>query len=148
MSGEGLPLLFLQQKVSEFNVAVGQEVNPTPRWPKVETLKLYLSRVSGLLPEELDEIQQCLDRGDFVGFADNIVDLIYVACGLANACGVNLGPVAEAIHEANMKKLGGGLDANGKAVKPKGWTPPDIAAVLRAQGADEELLKLVRSTGL
>ncbi len=72
---------------------------------------------------------------DLAGVADGLVDLMYIAQGCAQACGVDLDPVLDAVHAANMAKVGGPV-VNGKQLKPPGWTPPDVAAVLRAQGWD------------
>jgi predicted HAD superfamily Cof-like phosphohydrolase len=67
--------------------------------------------------------------------ADGLVDLMYIATGTAQACGIDLDPVLDAVHAANMAKVNGPI-VNGKQLKPPGWTPPDIEAVLRAQGWD------------
>jgi predicted HAD superfamily Cof-like phosphohydrolase len=67
--------------------------------------------------------------------ADGLVDLMYIATGTAQACGIDLDPVLDAVHAANMAKVNGPV-VNGKLGKPPGWTPPDVAAVLRAQGWD------------
>ena len=88
----------------------------------------------GLLQEELDELFVCALQNDLSGFADNLVDLIYVTLGLANASGIDLAPLFSAVHEANMRKVGGGLDAKGKARKPEGWKPADVEALLVEQG--------------
>ncbi len=64
--------------------------------------------------------------------ADGLLDLQYIAQGCAQACGIDLDPVLDAVHAANMAKVGGPV-VNGKQLKPPGWTPPDIASVLRAQ---------------
>ena len=127
-----------QWKVRDFNLSMGQEVGQVPQWPA--TLHLYLGEgealplYGGLLQEELDEIRGCALRSDLSGFADNLVDLIYVTLGLANASGIDLAPLFLAVHEANMRKAGGGLDARGKAQKPEGWKPADVRALLVEQG--------------
>lgn len=47
---------------------------------------------------------------------------------------IDLWPSYQAIHAANMAKRVSGQWKDGKAVKPEGWQPTDIASVLRAQG--------------
>jgi hypothetical protein len=47
--------------------------------------------------------------------------------------GVSLWPAFQAVHAANMAKLGGTVIA-GKLTKPEGWQPADVATVLRRQG--------------
>lgn len=56
---------------------------------------------------------------------------------LANLFDIDIEPILDLIHEANMKKLTGLKDANGKQLKPPGFEPPDIAAELRRQGWDK-----------
>ncbi len=54
--------------------------------------------------------------------------------GTRLAFGVNGKAIAEAVHRANMAKVGGGVDVNGKVLKPEGWAPPDVKALLIEQG--------------
>jgi predicted HAD superfamily Cof-like phosphohydrolase len=71
---------------------------------------------------------------DLPEFVDALVDLDYVIEGARVACGVYGEPVEAAVHHANMEKGEGPLRADGKKEKPPGWKPPDVAALLRAQG--------------
>lgn len=63
-------------------------------------------------------------------------DLAYVNSGGAVNAGIPLTAVVAEIHAANMRKLGPDgkpiVNEHGKALKPEGWQPPDIAAVLAA----------------
>lgn len=70
--------------------------------------------------------------------ADDIGDTLYVVCGLANTLG--LWPILDAvyaeIHRANMTKAVDGKiirRADGKILKPEGWTPPNIAAIIELE---------------
>lgn len=74
-------------------------------------------------------------RPDLVEVVDGLCDVIYVALGTAEACGVDLEPHFAAVHASNLSKIGSGRDINGKIVKPEGWTPPDICGILKGQGA-------------
>ncbi len=69
---------------------------------------------------------------DLVEWADGTHDLDYVVAGTRVAFGYDGLPGAAEVHRANMTKGKNGPD--GKPVKPPGWTPPDIAGVLREQG--------------
>jgi predicted HAD superfamily Cof-like phosphohydrolase len=75
---------------------------------------------------------------DLVELVDAMADLDYVVEGSRLECGVNGPAVADEVHRSNMAKLGPDGNPNyredGKVIKPTGWTPPDIAGVLRAQG--------------
>jgi len=65
---------------------------------------------------------------------DGLADLDYVIEGTRLEFGVNGAPVAAEVHRSNMAKVGGEVRPDGKILKPKGWTPPDIDGELRKQG--------------
>ena len=71
---------------------------------------------------------------DMAELADGMADLDYVVEGTRLEMGIDGGPIAAEVHRANMSKVGGPVAANGKRLKPPGWTPPDIAGELRRQG--------------
>jgi predicted HAD superfamily Cof-like phosphohydrolase len=87
----------------------------------------------GLIIEELQELGDAFERSSITSVADAIADLLYVVLGTAVACGIDIGPVWNAVHEANMAKVGGERRADGKWLKPTGWQPPDIAGILARQ---------------
>jgi len=78
--------------------------------------------------------------------ADDIGDSVYVLCGLANSLGIPLHTVYETIHEANMAKAVRQADGSfrvlrrhdGKILKPEGWKPPNIKALLAMHIAETE----------
>jgi len=78
------------------------------------------------------------DAADPVGTADATGDLRYVLHGLELECGIPGDEVFAAIHASNMAKLGpDGVAlrrADGKVLKPAGWSPPDVAGVLARAG--------------
>ncbi len=140
-----------QMCVREFNLGAKQTVAAKPTMLNEKDALLYLGQEvckdgpddehletewrGGFLQEELDEMRAAFEKNDLPELADGIIDLIYVACGAANAMGVDLAPLFSAVHLANTKKLVGGVkDSTGKMQKPEGWTPPDIAAELAKQG--------------
>ena len=74
------------------------------------------------------------NEDDIVEIADALADIIYIACGTAVSYGIPLDKVFEEVHRSNMAKLVDGKvlrRADGKVQKPEGWTPPDIAGVLK-----------------
>jgi len=71
---------------------------------------------------------------DLISAVDALADLAYVTEGAWMTFGVDPQPVIDEVHRANMTKVGGKKDAEGKQQKPEGWKPPDIEGVLRAQG--------------
>jgi predicted HAD superfamily Cof-like phosphohydrolase len=68
--------------------------------------------------------------------ADALADLDYVIEGTRLEFGIDGGPIADAVHAANMRKVGGPTRADGKILKPDEWEPPDIAGELKKQGWD------------
>lgn len=87
---------------------------------------------SGALSEELTEFMDAEDLEDEV---DALIDLCYFALGRIIEMGVVPGAAFEEVHAANMAKKRGELSkrphAKGfDAVKPEGWTPPNLLPYL------------------
>ena len=74
---------------------------------------------------------QAVAAGDLVEMVDALCDLLYVTYGAAVDLGVDLQPFFAEVHRCNMAKVGGRRREDGKWLKPAGWTPPDIAGLLR-----------------
>jgi predicted HAD superfamily Cof-like phosphohydrolase len=121
--------------VTAFHVACGVPVLDAPQIPHedIQTLRIKL------IDEEINhELLPAMDSGstaDLPAIADGIVDSIYVLVGAALSYGIPLARVWEAVQTANMAKadpVTGMVKkrSDGKVMKPDGWTPPDIAAVL------------------
>ncbi len=68
---------------------------------------------------------------------DGCADISVVTIGTLISFGVDDEPVLEEVDRANLRKFGPGsyMRADGKWIKPPGWTPPDIAGVLARQSA-------------
>lgn len=62
---------------------------------------------------------------------DGGCDLLCVTYGTALELGVDIGPFWDEVHRTNMAKRGGPTRADGKKLKPPGWTPPDVEGILR-----------------
>lgn len=73
---------------------------------------------------------------DLVEVADGCADVAVVTTGTLIACGIADGPLQDTVNLNNLAKFGPGHSWNeaGKLIKPPGHKPPDIAAVLVAQG--------------
>jgi len=72
---------------------------------------------------------------DMPAAVDALADIDYVVAGSYLEFGVDSRPIAAEVHRANMAKASGPVAANGKRLKPEGWTPPDIAGCLAAQAS-------------
>lgn len=78
---------------------------------------------------------------DITLISDGIIDGKYVLDGLGNCLGLPLDKIFEEIHRTNMAKTVLRADgtryvlrrADGKILKPDGWTPPDIKSILQKE---------------
>lgn len=84
----------------------------------------------GITGEQVAYFEKDYPDPDFPEAIDGLIDLLYVVFGAAVAWGVDLDPFFTEVHNANMAKLGGETRADGKVLKPEGWTPPDIKGIL------------------
>lgn len=115
--------------VREFQTAFGLLQQETPKLPSEKDRELRIE----LLVEEMEEYLHAESADDLVEIADALADIIYIACGTADAYGIDLNKVFEEVHRSNMAKLVDGKvirREDGKVLKPEGWTAPDIAGVL------------------
>jgi predicted HAD superfamily Cof-like phosphohydrolase len=120
-----------QNAVEDFHLKFGQSCPfAPPQFPTPEVAELRVR----LMAEEMLELTNAIMTRDMVGIADGMADLLYVVLGTAVTYGIDLEPIFQAVHAANMAKEGGGKRADGKVRKPKGWTPPDVGFLLRKQG--------------
>ena len=88
-----------------------------------------------LIEEEARETIAAMRAGDIVETADGLVDLIYVCVGAALEFGIPLDRVWAEVQRSNMAKIDPVTGkvrkrADGKVLKPEGWTPPDIATAM------------------
>ena len=87
-----------------------------------------------LILEEMIELIGSILYGEIHEVATESVDVIYVVIGAALAFGIDLRPVWNAVHEANMLKAGGPVREDGKQLKPVDWEPANIAKIITDQG--------------
>jgi predicted HAD superfamily Cof-like phosphohydrolase len=112
----------------KFGCAIGEKPSLPPAGAGVRSLRMKL------IGEEFEELGEAHTARDLPEIADALADIIYVAAGMAVTYGIDLRPVFDAVHASNMAKEGGATRADGKILKPPGWTPPDVAGLLRKQG--------------
>ena len=115
------------EDVAQFHRAVDMPIADEPRALPYRRLEMRVN----LLQEEGQETIVAMRDGNKEGIADGLADLIYVAIGAALEFGIDLRPVWREGHSANMAKTGGPKRADGKQLKPEGWTAPDIAGALK-----------------
>lgn len=90
--------------------------------PAIQNLKEALS-ADIIIEEEIIDI--------WTDVIDGLCDSIVVLHNLSNAMGIDLEPFFDEVHRTNMAKVGGPVRVDGKRLKPEGWEPPRIKAMLR-----------------
>jgi len=125
-----------QEQVEEFHRAMDSPNGDraAPGFSRVE-LRMKLIR------DEVKELFDAIALNDFVEAVDALADISYVVIGTAAEWGVDLAPIWDEVHRSNMAKKGGEKRADGKILKPPGWTPPDIAGVLARQMRSAEIVE-------
>lgn len=88
-----------------------------------------------LIREEFEEYEAAEADGDPVATLDALVDLTYVIVGAALEYGFDFTGAFQAVHQANMAKLGPDgrpiLRLDGKVTKPEGWHPADLSPFVK-----------------
>jgi predicted HAD superfamily Cof-like phosphohydrolase len=72
---------------------------------------------------------------DLTKVVDGCCDVMVVTTGTLIACGVTDRSALDEVDRSNLAKLDGDIRRreDGKVLKPPGWQPPDLKAVLRRQ---------------
>lgn len=125
--------------VEAFHRVTDTPVGVVPKWPSDERVAL---RVELIEEEVVKELLRALQERDMVGASNGIVDSIYVLIGAALEIGIPIVDEWAATQFSNMAKAvlqpDGSLKvvrrADGKILKPEGWTPPDTEGILRRHG--------------
>ena len=87
-----------------------------------------------LIKEEYDELYEALCAKDIVEIADACADLKWVIEGLEHTLNIPQQEVWDEVARSNLQKVdpitGKVLKrADGKVMKPEGWTPPNIKSI-------------------
>lgn len=88
--------------------------------------------------EEHEELVDALASGDMLQVARELADVVYVAYGTAHAFRIDLDVALAEVHRANMQKAHEPRRADGKAMKPLDFVPPDMTAAV-AEMEDGEI---------
>lgn len=135
----------LTVSVRRFMEAGRQEVNDYPAIPSQEATQLR----HNLLAEEYWEyvaadnnFELARATGEpvsdhhFIDLADALADMVYVIAGTAITYGIDLDEALREVCRSNDTKIVDGQlirRGDGKILKPEGYEPPDLAAVLFPQ---------------
>lgn len=97
---------------------------------RVDTVdRVWMGRIR-LITEELAELAEAIAKDDWVEFADALADLTWVVLGTAVEFDIPFNEVWEEVKRSNFTKIGGKPDSGGKIIKPEGYSPPNISAIL------------------
>lgn len=139
-----------RETVQQFHRKMFQPVRKVPQVPPDEEVRFrarmmaeeFFEMLQALFyaPRDVDALERATARliddaevdVDMVEFADAMEDLDYTVEGTRLYFGIDGGPIAAAVHAANMAKIP--APESGKALKPADWQAPDIEGALRAQG--------------
>lgn len=106
-------------------------IKDSPGFPTAKAQVLCRNLIEGEVNKEL---LPALAEGDLVEIADGIADSIYVLVYTAHCYGIPINEVWAEVQHTNMAKFPGGKvlrrESDGKIMKPEGWEPPDIKAIL------------------
>lgn len=114
---------------------IGQpdKIAELPENPNEETRTLC----ENLVREEFTELLYAMERDTPTEVADGIADLVYVAIFTAHCYGIPIAKVWDEVQRTNMAKFPDGevlrRESDGKIMKPEGWEPPNIAAILNRE---------------
>lgn len=118
--------------LTEFNRAFEIPRLETPGLGPVELAELRIR----LLEEEVREYAEAVRAGDLVEILDALGDIAYILAGTVLNHGMQhvFDDAFDEIHASNMAKLVDGKvlrREDGKVMKPDGWQPPNLAALLQ-----------------
>jgi len=120
------------EQVREFTKACNDDLPNTPQKMTTEGIAFIRQMVNDEM-DELEESQNVTEQ------ADALVDAIYYICDFAVRNGINLDPLFDIVHGANMQKVVNGKVIrrdDGKILKPEGWEDP--APKLNAEMARQQ----------
>jgi len=126
----------METAVRDFQEKFGFPLADEPEWDPdmLEERGVHLA-------EEMKEFADAVEREDFPGVVDSLLDWMYVAYGLLLCLGVrDVHGIFMGIHAANMGKVKPRSAEDSKrgflldAIKPPGWRPYDVEKALKDRG--------------
>ena len=114
------------EDVKIFMETFGQMVKTKPQFPDQKTAQLRLD----LIKEELNELEDAINKKDLKEIADALTDILYVTYGAGYAYGINLDKCFKEVQRANMSKLGKDgkpiFNDKGKVMKGPNYVEPNL----------------------
>ena len=114
------------ESVKKFMKTFGQEVKEKAEFPSERITSLRYD----LIKEELEELQDAIDKKDIKEVADALTDILYVTYGAGHAFGINLDKCFQEVQSSNMSKLGNDgkpiYNDKGKVMKGPNYFKPNL----------------------
>ncbi len=88
-----------------------------------------------LIGEEMSELQDAIDTNDKVEQLDALIDILVVTIGAIHSMGADAEGAWNEVLQSNLAKIDTHTGkvikrADGKVLKPQGWTPPKLSPFL------------------
>ena len=124
----------------DFHDAIGEDRRDAPTTPARDLLILRRTLIQEEAAEVDAEFQalatrleagETLEPVDLSALAHELADLLYVTYGAFDRLGLDADAVFAEVHRANLLKASGPRRADGKILKPEGWQPADVRAVIK-----------------
>ena len=110
-------------QMREFTMAYKDDLPTRPQHMIAEDVAFIRQMVN-------DEMDELMAAQTVTEQADALVDAIYYICDCAVRNGINLDPIFDIVHNANMQKVVNGKvvrrEEDGKILKPEGWEDPAL----------------------
>ena len=114
------------ESVKKFMQTFGQEIREKACFPSQKIISLRLE----LIKEELNELNEAIEKKDIKEVADALTDILYVTYGAGHAFGINLDKCFNEVQNSNMSKLGLDgkpiYDDKGKVMKGPNYFKPNL----------------------
>ena len=120
-----------EKDVREFMTDVA--IHKLPAYPQIPSYKIRQLSIALIKEEVNEELIPALEKCDLSEIADGGIDSIVVILDALAFFGIYVQPIWDEIHRTNMLKKGGKFREDGKLLKPEGWKPPEIEAIIEAQ---------------
>lgn len=98
----------------------------------ISQYKMYLN----LIKEEFDELNAAVTADDLTEQLDALIDILVVTIGAIHSAGFDAEGAWKEVMQTNFAKIDRDTGkvrkrADGKVLKPVGWTPPDLTPFLK-----------------
>ena len=124
--------IILKKLNSDMNQDVNTFIDECDQVPSIENVSLYRN----LINEEYWEFQDAIKARDEVEQLDACMDMIWVILGYCKMKGYDVDGAWAEVARSNLAKINSETGkvikrADGKVLKPEGWTAPELAPFVK-----------------